>query len=254
MESVKMVFKDYSNYYDALYSDKEYEAEVDFIRHLVSLESSQQILDLGCGTGRHDFLLASSGHSVTGVDLSKRMLAIARKKAAQAGTKIEFILDDIRTVRLGKAFDLVISMFAVMSYQVTNDDLFKTLQTARAHLAPGGVFVFDAWFGPAVLAQRPEERVKEITTGDERIIRIAKPELDVLHNLVTVNYTIMRFKGEQQLDETHEAHRMRYLFLPEVAWMAQSAGFEVVKTCPFMDTGRLPTEKDWNVTWVLQAV
>jgi SAM-dependent methyltransferase len=254
MESVKMVFKEYSNYYDVLYSTKDYEAEVDFISQLVPLGSKQRILDLGCGIGGHDIPLAKSGHAVTGVDLSAGMLATAKKRAAQAAVKIEFILDDIRTVRLEKLFDAVISMFAVMSYQVTNDDLVKALQTARAHLDKSGLFVFDAWFGPAVLAQRPEERVKEITTGDERIIRIAKPELDVLTNVVTVNYTVLHLKGSQLLDEMHEAHRMRYLFLPEVAWMAQNTGFEVVKTCPFMDAEGQPSEKDWNVTWVLQAI
>jgi len=249
-----MVFKDYSNYYDALYSDKEYKAEVDFIRHLVSLESSQQILDLGCGTGGHDIPLAKRGYAVTGVDRSDGMLAIAKEKAAQAGVKVELVLDDLRAVRLGKLFDVAISMFAVMSYQVTNDDFFKALQTARTHLNQGGLFVFDAWFGPAVLAQRPEERVKEIAAGEERIIRMARPELDVLKNVVTVNYTVLRLKGDRLLDETHEAHLMRYFFPPEVAWMAQGAGFEVVKSCPFMEADRQPSEKDWNVTWVLRAI
>ena len=54
------VFKDYSNYYDLLYSDKDYEAEADYIDHLIQKNNpgAKTILNLGCGTGKHDFLLA----------------------------------------------------------------------------------------------------------------------------------------------------------------------------------------------------
>ena len=51
-------------------------------------------------------------------------------------------------------------MFAVLGYQHTNADVLDALATARAHLDVGGLFAFDVWYGPAVLSERPSERVK----------------------------------------------------------------------------------------------
>ncbi len=249
-----MVFGTYANFYDLLYQEKEYGSEVEFLKRVGGLRTGSSILDLGCGTGGHDIPLATQGFVVTGIDLSAGMVSQAKRKALESGVAPTFIQGDLRSLRLGKTFDSVISMFAVMGYQVSNDDFMAALHTARIHLGTGSSFVFDAWFGPAVLADRPVTRVKEIPLHGERVIRIAKPELNALANTVTVDYTVLRLSGDKILDETHEAHPMRYLFGPEVAYFARNADFEVTKVCPFMDPDRLPTEKDWNVTWVLKAV
>jgi len=66
----------YSQYYDLLYQDKDYIAEVDYIENLIKSHSREvkTILDLGCGTGKHDELLCDKGYTVHGVDISKEML------------------------------------------------------------------------------------------------------------------------------------------------------------------------------------
>ena len=47
----------------------------------------------------------------------------------------------------------------------TNADLLAAFATAREHLNPGGVFIFDCWYGPAVLAERPSVRIKRMEDG-----------------------------------------------------------------------------------------
>jgi 2-polyprenyl-3-methyl-5-hydroxy-6-metoxy-1,4-benzoquinol methylase len=155
----------YSILYDSFYQTKNYKSENEFIFTFLSTTKTQSILDLGCGTGGHDLLLAQKGYAVTGVDLSEEMIGQAIQKNRTAGLSIEFLQGDIRTIRLKKKFDLVLSMFAVMSYQTTNEEFKASLETARAHLNPGGMFIFDAWYGPAVLHQIPETRVKELEIG-----------------------------------------------------------------------------------------
>ena len=76
-------FGNYSRYYNLLYKDKDYIGEAGFIHELIQQYSpgTKSVLDLGCGTGRHDFLLAEKGYAITGVDMSEEMLLIARSQS-----------------------------------------------------------------------------------------------------------------------------------------------------------------------------
>ncbi|HEY0250314.1 MAG TPA: methyltransferase domain-containing protein, partial [Kofleriaceae bacterium] len=78
----------------------------------VAPASNEHVLDIGCGTGTTTLLLADRAGSVTGVDISKPMLAHARSRAPQ----IEFIEADAATARLGR-YDLMTSRFGVMFFE-----------------------------------------------------------------------------------------------------------------------------------------
>src|SRR2546426_846978 len=76
--------QNYSEYYDVLYSDKDYESECNYIETLFRQFSSgkvRRVLDIACGTGGHAIPLAKRGYTVFASDLSNGMLAQARKKA-----------------------------------------------------------------------------------------------------------------------------------------------------------------------------
>jgi ubiquinone/menaquinone biosynthesis C-methylase UbiE len=72
-------------------------------------EKKSKILDVGTGTGFLALILSELGHEVTGVDLSPRMLEIARKKALESGQRIDFKLGDAETLPFkNNSFDAVI--------------------------------------------------------------------------------------------------------------------------------------------------
>jgi len=222
------VFDAYASYYDGLYQD--YEAECDFLEQVFARYAQhpvRAILDLGCGTGGHALPLAKRGYMVTGVDLSGHMLERARQKAAEVRPAVSFQQGDIRTLDLSQTFDAVIAMFAVISYQTTNEDLAAAFRTARHHLKPGGLFVFDCWFGPAVLTQKPTDRYKVVEQGGGRIIRFATPTLDVLRHTVRVDYKVLRIKDDRVLDEADKSHVMRFLFPQDIAHYLTESGFRV---------------------------
>jgi SAM-dependent methyltransferase len=253
------VFKQYAEYYDALYEEKDYAAECTFLEAVVAKYAGQpvqSILDLGCGTGEHVFQLARRGYTVCGVDQSVEMLAIAQKKLPQqpGGEKVTLRQGDIRTIDLKIKFDLVISMFAVMSYMATNNDIQKAFKTARRHLLPGGLFIFDAWYGPGVLTDPPIDRYKIVQKENKRIIRFAHPIMDVTRQTVDVNYKLITLEGEKLVSEVDEVHTMRFFFPQEINFHLQSAGFEVLRMCPFMDLERNLNQRDWNFSVVAKAV
>jgi len=252
------VFGQYAGFYDALYRDKDYDAECDFIANtLATYQSSpvSSVLDLGSGTGGHDIPLADRGFKVVGVDRSAEMVELARAKAREAGIDVDFELGDVCDLDLGRTFDAVISMFAVISYQISNEDLLGMMHTARRHLGDGGLFIFDAWFGPAVLRQQPEEKSKTIDLGGgESIERFASPVLDIMSHSVEVRYTVTRRLGNEVVEQTREAHRMRFLFPQEIVHFLRLAGFEMLAISPFMDLDCTPTQDDWNISVVARAV
>ena len=256
-----MTFDRYAVYYDTLYQDKDYEAECDFLEQvfaLYALAPIRTILDLGCGTGGHARPLVRRGYVVTGVDRSEEMLNIAQSKVAEVEAvsshrSLVFHQADIRTLDLGETFDAVVAMFAVISYQTMNEDLLSAFCTARQHLELGGVFVFDCWFGPAVLTERPSDRYKIVERGGERIIRFVSPTLDVLRHTVRVDYKVLRLKDNCVLDEVNESHLMRFLFPQEIAHYLDESGLTLLRLCPFMKLHETATERDWNVTAIARA-
>ncbi len=248
----------YASVYDALYRDKDYEAECDFVEQIFSLYARRPVytvLDLGCGTGGHALPLARRGHFVVGADRSEAMLAEARRKATLRGVNPSgFVQGNIRTLDLGRTFDAVIAMFSIVSYQTTNEDLAATFRAARRHLGPDGLFIFDCWFGPAVLSQEPTERHKVVERDGERIERFAIPTLDALRYTVRVDYKVLWTKDNRVLDEIDESHLMRFLFPQEIEGYLGDAGFELLKMCPFMALEQEATEQNWNVTVVGKAI
>jgi SAM-dependent methyltransferase len=220
---MSQVFDAYARYYDLLYRDKDYASESEYVAaHIRKLApQAKRILELGCGTGAHAEHLARLGYFVHGVDMSEAMLARAEtRKASLSSTvadRLSFSLGDVRTIRTGHTYDAVISLFHVMSYQTSNADLEAAFDTASVHLQPGGLFLFDFWYGPAVLMQRPEVRVKRLADEDIKVTRIAEPEMHVNENVVDVSYTVfIETKTTGLIEQLHETHRMRYFFLPEL--------------------------------------
>jgi SAM-dependent methyltransferase len=248
----------YADAYDLLYGEKDYSSECRLIIKLLKRYGDRvsSILDLGCGTGNHVFPLLRDGYEVAGVDRSLEMLAHAQKKlvASQSDGRVTFKQGDVRSVDLQRRFDAAIMMFAVLGYQLENIDVLSSLKTARRHLHPGSVFIFDVWYGPAVLHQRPSERVKIIPTANGKILRMTSGDLDVSKHLCSVNYHLWRLEAGQMVGETQEIHSMRYFFPLELNLFLESAGFSPLRLGAFPEFDRDPDDTTWNVLCIARAV
>lgn len=244
-------FLDYSKYYNLLYRDKDYSTEVDYVDSLIKRfkASTTSVLDVGCGTGRHAKLLAEKGYTVHGVDLSRQMLEIA---SLSETPELKFSQGDIRNFRLNKRFDTITSLFHVLSYQTTNDDVVNSLLTIRDHLNDDGIFVFDCWYGPAVLLDLPGLRVKEIEDDNLKVIRISRPTVDFNRSIVDVNFEVNVFdKTSRSLQTIHEKHEMRYFFLPELDYFAKQCGFKTIDSHAWLSTKPVD-QRSWYITVILQ--
>lgn len=244
--------RSYADVYDAIYSDKAYAAECDLIENVLGRHVPSKvraILDLGCGTGGHAIRLASRGYDVTGVDRSAEMLRHAASKAVSTGVAVRLIEGDLRTVEIGELFDVVLLMFAVMSYQTTNDEVLAALRSAHRHLRPGGVVIFDVWYGPGVLTDTPGNRTKLLTTAAGTISRAASAELDSRRHLCRVHYELSAESGDRAV----ETHDMRYFFPLELELFLELAELRLISLSPFGSLDEKPSTGTWNVLVVAQA-
>jgi len=250
------VFFHYANYYDLLYQDKNYKAEAQHINEVLQKcnQGTQSILELGCGTGAHAVHLVRSGYTIHGVDLSEVMLARAETNKKDLdpslSRRLSFSMGDIREVHFEETYDAVISLFHVISYLPDNEDVLAVFSTAKSHLKKGGVFLFDCWYGPAVLSEKPEIREKRFVNDQFRISRIAEPKMVTNSNIVEVDYRLaVEEKTTGRIEKIEEVHRMRYFFKPEIEMFLSLAGFQLVEFFEWM-TGLEPGLNTWNVCFV----
>jgi SAM-dependent methyltransferase len=247
------VFKNYANYYDFLYEDKNYEQECDFLEEAIKKYSGikvKNILELGSGTGGHAIPLANRKYEMTGIDASEGMLKLAKQKTAQLNLKMDLQLCDIREFEFGRKFDTVICMFAVFNYITETGDIVKTLGNVKKHLNKGGLFIIDIWNGLAVMRIMPSTRVKIIEKGKIKIIRAVEPELDAVNHLCSNHYTMLILEKDRVVEEIKETHVMRYLFPQEIKHYLEQAGFEVLKMCEFPKMNAPVNENIWNIAVV----
>ncbi len=142
MTGMAVNFKDYAYYYDLFYQDKDYKGEAVAVADTLKKFhiNGTSLLNFGCGTGRHDRELAKLGYHILGIDLSKDMIEIARENACDLLEKkvLSYDVGDIRKYEPKEKHDAVISLFQVMSYQISNADILGTFRSARAALNVGG--------------------------------------------------------------------------------------------------------------------
>lgn len=242
-------FDAYSRYYDLLYRDKDYAAEAAALDRLVQrfAPGCTKLLELGCGSGKHAHHLAALGYHVTGVERSSGMLANALPHP-----QVHYVEADLRTMVLGESFPTACSLFHVVSYLTNNADVEAAFSRVAAHLHPQGLFVFDVWFTPAVLRQRPAVRVKRMQDSHTAITRIAEPVLHPDANRVDVHYTVfVENLADGHITQLQETHPMRHFSLPELDLFAAKAGFRRVFAGNLLN-GTAPSEDTWDVCCVFQ--
>lgn len=241
----------YSRYYDLLYNDKNYNLESEYIERLLRTYSpnAKDLLEFGSGTGQHACNLCERGYRVDGVELSQDMIDGARSHPnfqLQHGDMCDFFA--------GRTYDVVMALFHVISYQTSDKLILNALHNASKHLEPGGMFLFDVWYTPAVLTQRPGTRVKRVSDSEVELTRVAEAYERISESQVDVKYTIFaKSRTTDKTDSFTEVHKMRHFSSQEVRWLARLSGFKLEFEEAFL-TGESPSERTWGVCFGLRRV
>ncbi|MEQ1733467.1 MAG: class I SAM-dependent methyltransferase [Bacteroidia bacterium] len=246
----------YAAYYDVLYADKNYVAEAEAIHTILTkhnVPTNGALLEMGCGSGIHAVEFLKQGYTLHGIDASAAMVSIAKERT-KAFDNATFEATSIEDYTPTRTFDAVISLFHVVSYLTTNEQLHQLFNNVSKALKTNGVFVFDCWYGAGVLTDPPAVRTKHMHNTNYDVQRTATPELLPNENKVIVNFDVT--VTNKNTNETHhitEAHHMRYLFTPEVQLLAQHYGLTLSEQSTFMSTEQ-PSTSTWYTMYVLSKM
>jgi SAM-dependent methyltransferase len=146
--------------------------DVDFYVALAE-EARGPVVELAVGTGRVAIPIARrTGRRVIGIDVSSEMLAVARRRAADAGVEVELHLGDMTELALDETTDLVICPFRAMLHLPDHEARVELMRRVRAALVPRGRFAWNAFvFDPAIAEEiggvwREEYGVRNRSTYD----------------------------------------------------------------------------------------
>ncbi len=182
----------------------------------------RSMLDVGCGTGRLLDRLARTIPECWGVDLLESNITYARSERGV----ITFQVGDMRTVRLGRTFDLVTCLGNVLSYALTDDDLTDTVSTFAAHAHAGTLLVVDPLNARAYLEGAGfEERVEgRVNAPGFNATSVSLHELDRQARVLTRTRT-WHIMGQADVEDYAE---YRLLLPEEVRRLLEAGGFEVL--------------------------
>ena len=247
----------YAEYYNLLYAEKKYEEEVGYIDSLIKRYTKKspakgRLLDIGCGTGKHASLFLNKSYScVIGIDISEKMINEAKKLEHN---KLKFYVKDGKSFDFDLKFDVITSLFHVVSYQNTNKDISQYFSNVSNHLNNNGIFIFDFWYGPAVLTDKPSIRVKRYENKNIKLTRIAEPVIISNKNLVEVNYEILiQNKLDNGLSKLNEKHIMRYFFIPELEFLIKGNNMKIMGSFEWM-TLKEPNFNSWYVVMIAKKI
>ncbi len=201
------------------------------------------VLELGAGTARVAAALARAGHEVVALEPSLQMIARGRERLMEAGLKnVSYYQGDMRSVRLGQRFPLIIAPFNTFMHAYTLSDQDATLQTVRAHLEAGGRFAFDLYtpnLGQLeVLRLEPEWAHVGGEGGDLFLLQTHNPDAQLL----TSHYFWDTVGADGVLRRRRITLRQRYFYRFELERALLQNGFSQIQVYGDFSRGRFHTD------------
>ena len=187
--------------------------------------SPKKWLDIACGEGSLAVTMAERGCRMTGIDRSPQMIDLAKGRAATAGVKVDFRVEDMRSLPFEGEFDLVTCFFDSLNYMLTVRDLQDAFKGAFRALRPGGFYIFDmnTIYGLAVDWMRQQTYIQNET---DDFLELHQQDFDYENQVASMHITVFRKEGEHwtRFDETH---RERGYPIADIQFLLNKAGFEI---------------------------
>ncbi|HNI26153.1 MAG TPA: class I SAM-dependent methyltransferase [Leptospiraceae bacterium] len=215
-------------YYEIEKHSRNFRHEIDFLNEVFQAYGVNSVLDLGCGTGEHLAELQKMGFQITGIDSSREMVKVSKKR---------FPGINVREGRIQKfhseiQHDAVICLYGTFNYLIENIDLQNSFQSIRNALKSGGVLFLDIWNAVPLqkIKRKPIAPVSLSKVGETLIrrnrgffLRSSSEDSVSDQTLIELNFV---FDMNKKL--INDRHIMRVFNLNEIRDHLENAGFRFI--------------------------
>ncbi|HET9198114.1 MAG TPA: methyltransferase domain-containing protein [Solirubrobacterales bacterium] len=131
--------------YDLMYVRRDYTTTAREIEAIAAelLPEAEDLLDVGCGTGRHLEVLSES-YRGEGLDINPLMLEQTHARCP----RIPLHEDDMRSFDLARSYDVVTCLFSAIGHVETAAAMSRSIERMAAHLRSPGLLIVEPWFTP----------------------------------------------------------------------------------------------------------
>lgn len=190
------------------------------------------LLELGCGTGRLLLPLARAGHTITGVDMSARMIEVAQAKivAARMQGRITLVEQDMRHLKLSQNFQMAFIALNSFMHLTSLEDQLQALRTWHKLLAPGGVLIIDVDNPDPRHLLEADGRLELVNQwfdpdSGATVLKHMVRTLDAARQLQQVLFIYDEVFADGQIRRTLAPFQARYLHRSEGELLLDKAGF-----------------------------
>jgi SAM-dependent methyltransferase len=219
-----MIFsKFYAECYDQIHATKSYQHEskkmLNFLQVHLEKQNILKILDFGCGTGIHLNSLVDKNLELYGYDRTEHMLEVARNKYPSLSVSSNFS-------SIPGEFDLVYSLFDVVNYQVTDDEVETFFRLLSSKMSSGALLVIDGWHYSGVVQDPPGIRERDFEFDSKVITRRVVPSTIDGYRTTALRISLKDKSKSEILAK--ENHTMRSFSADELEAIAVNYGFTKV--------------------------
>lgn len=205
-----------SKYYHILYKNRDEKEAIRFLDNITQYLkiTKGNILDVGCGKGRHAKYFNELGFNVVGIDLSLNSISIAKQKETQ---DLKFHQFDMRKVFKENSFNLVTNLFTSFGYFDNTQDEQKSINAMSKNLKKDGLLIIDFMNVKKIIKNLVGEESKEINKVKFDITREFKDDYILKNINITDNNVSLRFQ-----------EKVHALTLFDFSEMIQKSGMSII--------------------------
>ncbi len=218
-----------ARFYDVIYSKVRSGVDTGYFMDKI-LSTRGKVLEIGVGTGRFFIDALAKGADIYGIDISRNMVDVLKKKLASEN-HYRIMTGDACSMKLDSRFDLIIAPFRVFAHVLDTKNQLLFLNNVYEHLTDKGIFIFDLFVpDPKLMAEGIDNLTDfegEYEPG-KRLRRIVSSKTDMVNQLLDVTMKFIWDEDNKQLEKEWKL-KMRLFFRYEVEHLIQLSKLNLVK-------------------------
>jgi SAM-dependent methyltransferase len=217
-----------ARFYDVVYEKVRSDVDKGYFINKI-LGTKGRVLEIGVGTGRFFTEALAKGADIYGIDISKSMVDVLKKKLAPEDHN-RVMIGDAGKMKLGLKFDLILAPFRVFAHVLDTKEQIDFLNNVYDHLNNKGIYIFDLFVpDPKLMAEGIDNLTDfegEYEPG-KKVRRTVSSKTDIVNQLLDVTMRFAWDEGNRQVEKAWK-FKMRLFFRYEIEHLVRLSKLTLV--------------------------